>query len=537
MLRSMKRKNKEVLWFLVIVIGFSFTFFGVTSVMKKGPRGSNYAGTIFGRKVSQEDFSESWAAVRNQAIMNYGHDRLRQIAQYLDFDQQAWQRLILIRDARKKGFKVKDEDVVDYIAGLPFFQTEGKFDNELYKARLELIFLNTPVNVFEKQIREFLFINKLYQLITKSAAVTEEEIKQAFQADNEKIKIEYILFPDEKYKDQAAPQPEQIQAFYDNTKANYKKPEQRDVEYICVLSETFLSEAKTRIKEEDLQNYYDDNKKRFEDPAQKEEPQYKPFDQVRKEILNTLAQQETSLLAKEKINQIYDNLIESDSLPETARKYNLSLKQTGFFSREDPIPEVGFSREFIKEAFDRKTGEYSDIIETPKGFYIIQPFKTKDPYIPELNEIAAKVKKIFIDKQASVLAKTTAEETKEKIAQAVGSSFIEAAKKLNFEVKQSDFVNRNDYIPELGPCSELKAIFETNTGDTGPVLQTRKGSLLFKVTEIQAVDETKFTEEEQNKYRQKLLGQKQQQLYSQYMRELELQADLRSNLEELRRSQ
>lgn len=548
MLKSIRKKHKEILWLLVIIIVPGFTLWGISSVISsRRGQSPSYAGTIFGHRVSFDTFRESWLAVRNQAILSYGYDQLRQISKYLNFEREAWQRLILLHEARKKGITVSDKEVIDYIAGLPIFQTEGKFDPELYKARLNLLFDNTPARVFEQQIRESLCMFKLYELITRDIKVSEEEVREAYKEDNEKVKINYILFPSEKYKEEVRVNQEEIKKFYEANKVNYKRPEQVNVDYICLTFDSFIPEAQKIITEKELQDYYEDNKESFRLPdkenndeknqQKKNTLEYQPFEEVREQILNILSQQETLRLAKEKMEKIYDDLIELDSLEKVARKYNLAIKQTGFFSRQEYIPDVGFSHEFVEEAFQRQLGEYSDLIRTAKGFYVIQPHEKKQAYIPELNEVVQEVKDDIVAKESLALAKQAAEEAKKSIIEITKTEkldFKRAAEKLSLEVKESEFISRNDYIPELGPGRDIEQIFETEPNQIGPITLTRKGCLLFGVVEVHSIDETKFSEQK-NHYRQQLLEQKKQQAYSEYLRELYLKADLRSNLEQIRK--
>lgn len=561
MLKAIRKKHKEILWLLVFIIVPGFTLWGVSNVVigRRG-RGPAYAGVIFGRRVSLDELGESYTTVQNQAIMTYGYEQARQIERYLGFEQASWQRLIVLHEARKKGIKVTDKEVIEYIASMPLFQTQGKFDSELYRARLKLLFSNTPAKVFEQQIRESMLISKLSELVTGNIKVSEEDIRQAYKRDNEKVKIEYVLFPTEKYREKPTVDEGQIQKFYDENRHNYKKPDQVNVDYICLLYDSFLTQARGLITEEELQEFYQDNKERFrlseppipEEKQEKEkssvderkqqeqtQPQYQTFEEVREQILDMLSHQEASNLAKEKIENIHDDLIEIASLEKVAQKYSLEIKQTGFFSQEDSIPEVGFSREFVEEAFQRQLGEYSDPIRTAKGFYVIQPRQKKQTYIPQLSEIAQQVKDDLIEEKALSLAQQATEETRKniiEITQAEGMDFRKAADKLSLEVKESEFVSRNDYIPEVGPCQDIEEIFKAGLNQIGPAARLIKGYLLFRVSELQPIDETKFAEEK-DVLREQLLNQKKQQTYSDWLKELTLRADLHSNLDQLRSSQ
>ena len=98
MLRLLRRKKtmKRLLWGLALIIIPAFVFWGAGGAIRS-KRESTYAGKIFGRKVSFDQYAKSWHAVKNQAIMMYG-SRLEEVIEKLNLGQQAWERLILLKE-------------------------------------------------------------------------------------------------------------------------------------------------------------------------------------------------------------------------------------------------------------------------------------------------------------------------------------------------------------------------------------------------------------------------------------------------------
>ena len=160
MLQVLRRKgvNKTILWFIAIVIILSFGVFGTAYRLDNTV---NSAGTIYGHNVSIKDFQQAYLDARDQAIRIYG-DEFFKNGNRLDLEQEAWDRLILLKEAQKRNIQVNDQEVVAYIASFPFFQRNGQFDQTLYEEIVQnpSIF-DRSTHDFEEGVRKQLIIKKL----------------------------------------------------------------------------------------------------------------------------------------------------------------------------------------------------------------------------------------------------------------------------------------------------------------------------------------------------------------------------------------
>ena len=73
MLKQLRSKDvaKKILIGLAIIIIPAFVLWGAGSLRGGRSDRPRYAGTIFGRKVSFQEYADSWRAVRNDARMRY----------------------------------------------------------------------------------------------------------------------------------------------------------------------------------------------------------------------------------------------------------------------------------------------------------------------------------------------------------------------------------------------------------------------------------------------------------------------------------
>ncbi|MDD5355475.1 MAG: SurA N-terminal domain-containing protein, partial [Candidatus Omnitrophica bacterium] len=121
---------KKIFYVLAIIIIPSFILWGSASVIgDKQSRG--YAGKIFGKNISYDEYRSTLQAWRNQMKMKFG-DKADQVEKIFDANEAVWDRLILRYGTKKMGIKVTNEELTQSIASLPFLQKDKKFDPEIY---------------------------------------------------------------------------------------------------------------------------------------------------------------------------------------------------------------------------------------------------------------------------------------------------------------------------------------------------------------------------------------------------------------------
>lgn len=180
-----KLRNKKIAKKVWIILGLlivpAFVLWGLGSAIRT-PKESAYVGKIFGKRVSSLEYQDALAAVKNQFIMQLGDD-FYQLEKNLNLPAQAWDRLILLYEAKNRKINVSDQEIIELIESYPFFQRNGKFDNRLYEQTL-IYFFHTQPRIFEEQTRQNLMLAKLYKQVTDSLNLSEEEIKNEYQKLN-----------------------------------------------------------------------------------------------------------------------------------------------------------------------------------------------------------------------------------------------------------------------------------------------------------------------------------------------------------------
>ena len=182
MLKQLRQKKvmKRVLWVLAIIIIPAFVLWGAGGLRESG---TNYAGVIFGKKVSFEKYRASYDAAKNVALLTYGSSFF-ELRDQLNLEATAWERLIMLEEAKRLRLKVSDDEVVARIAALPVFRGKGGYFNpQNYDAILRNTLRTTPRS-FEEDIRQSLLIEKLIRnAVGVFLDVSEEEIDEALKKE------------------------------------------------------------------------------------------------------------------------------------------------------------------------------------------------------------------------------------------------------------------------------------------------------------------------------------------------------------------
>ena len=528
-----KRLMKRIIWGLAIVIIPPFVFWGAGSALRSRDKGPAYAGTIFGAKVSFDEYNSAWRAVKDQALMIYG-TRFRDISDQLDLNRQAWDRLLLLKEAARERIRVSDRDVIAAIQKFPFFQSRGGFDPQTYNLVLRQAFGIQPRD-FEEEIRDSLVIEKLRDQVLKNVAVTHTEIKDAYKRYYEKSTIAYIIISPERFKKRIAANESALKKYYRDNKESFRVDDQVNIEYLPF--EFLAYEKDIQVTDDEVKKFYEDHTEYFD--------RKKTFNELKEAVKAACVQARAAQKALEAAEKADYALADaSKPLEDVAKEYSLPVRETGFFTRDGMIPDIGWFPEIQKQAFRLKVGQRSELIkpasDMAKGFYIIKVKEKKDSYLPGYEEIRQKIETTLKDEKASSLAAKEARRLHRVIAELIVNppaggralSFEEAAAKVLRSPHRSEPFARSGYVQGLGSASELGEdpfTATTKPGVLAPVAKTRAGFCIFTVAAIMPIDEKKFRKE-RGEFTDKVLESKKMNALNQWYAALLEKANLKSNI-------
>ncbi|MFH1440504.1 MAG: peptidylprolyl isomerase [Candidatus Omnitrophota bacterium] len=464
-----KKKIAKKIWIvLAIMILPAFVLWGSSSMLKnKGTKESGPIGEIFGQKISSIEYRNAYNATRNQAIMQLG-DNFSKVEKYLNLDSQAWDRLILLEEAKKRSITASNQEVIALIQSYPFFKNKGQFDDNIYQEMVQYVF-NTQPRDFEEQTRGNIILSKLFKALTSGVEMSGQEI----QTEYEKVNEEASLY------------------------------------YISALPVDFIKKISTSEKE--IKNYYDTNRLEFKLPLS--------FN------LEYVVSE-----SKDKIGSLLPHINKKGYYYKIVSQAKLELKETGFFSEITPIPGIGWSPQVLSLLPKTKVEEFLPVVQIDNKYYLFLLKEKKEPYIPEFNEIKDTVKQKYIEYKSKEIAKAKLEECqkqleKDYIKNPKSVNFDNLARKYRLKSDVTIPFKYGSYIEGIGSSdqfwTEAKKLKENQISG---IISLPSGFYITKLKSFTPIDEAKFKEDKE--FAERLIMQKKEEYFTHFMEELRKKTQL-----------
>jgi peptidyl-prolyl cis-trans isomerase D len=176
--------------------------------------------------------------------------------------------------------------------------------------------------------------------------------------------------------------------------------------------------------------------------------------EVRDSIIAKIRVDEGKNLAFKQANAAYEQIILAGSLD----KYGESggeLQETGYFTRNDMVEPLQSDSKLQSVAFGLKQGELSSLIEGSDSYAVLYAQEIKEPEVPELAKVKARVTADFVQQRARELAEEAAEALRSALQE--GASIEAEAAKLNLQVAESPFISQVDRDGSSLPPALLEA--------------------------------------------------------------------------------
>jgi hypothetical protein len=224
-----KKTAKKVWIFLALIIIPAFTLWGFGSAFRSREENMQI-GKVFGKSISPMEFRDAVNAVRVQAVLQFG-EKYEEAMKQINFENQAWERLLLLYAAKKRHFNASDKEVTETIQSYPFFQAKGAFDNQTYKEILQYV-LHVQPRVFEEQTRQNLIISKLYKQLTDNITVNDQEVKDEYAKLNLKLSVDYLASLPADFAKSVRASEAEIRDYFSRKSLLFKEPLSFNLEYI-----------------------------------------------------------------------------------------------------------------------------------------------------------------------------------------------------------------------------------------------------------------------------------------------------------------
>lgn len=415
-----------------IILGLiilSFIFTGVSGYLGGG---SNVAAKVGNAEISRQDFEMAYQNERNrmqQQLGDYFSQQLGDPAFVQTFRKEVLDRMVnqvlLEQYASNLGMRVSDQQVRDMILGMPQFQSNGQFDQEVYQAFLRRAGFNA--DSFAEYLRSDLVRQQILQALESSDFVLPKEVAQTAQLVTQKREIRTVTLSPSEMAKTIELSDEELNKFYQDNPQRFTRPEQYKVSYIELSAEQMKSSDS--VSDEKAQEYYKDNIDKYTSAEQRSLSHILVQDQAKAdEVLAKLnAGEDFAAVAKEY----------SEDVGSAEEGGSLGWVEKGVM---DPaFEDAAFALENV--------GDITGVVKSDFGLHIIKLDDVKAAQAKPYAEVAEELKKEVAEQQA-VDSFYELQNKLETVAFEYPDSLDDAAQETGQKVHTTDFISQQD-APEI----------------------------------------------------------------------------------------
>lgn len=204
-------------------------------------------GEINGEKISY-DFYNNLLQNRRQSMDNrQGMDFVSERRLHTEVWNELVNQIIITQEIKKRKITYSDNELLSYILNsppqfvyqIPYFQDEGRFNFEKYQS-----FIRNPENfknqqtayllqAIENQAKAMLPFLKFQDMMTNNVLVSDNTVRDRWNQENDKRTIQWFFLNTASFRNAAtAPEQQELQAYYNEHKDEFKRKETRTLELV-----------------------------------------------------------------------------------------------------------------------------------------------------------------------------------------------------------------------------------------------------------------------------------------------------------------
>ena len=345
---------------ILALITIPFALFGIDSYLNQAGRDVAVA-KVNGDKISIQEYSNAIDNVRNRMQAEGKVDRA--LLDSPQLKQSVLDGLITRRlvnaEIRKAHFKISDEQLSQHILGMPEFQENGKFSEEIYQKTLAQNKMSATK--FENDRRTELLTQQARDGLAALVSVPKSVAEQTLQFAYQQREVSAAEIKTAQFINQIKITPEQIKAYYELHKDKFVVPEQVKLEFAMLSAATYVAQMKVDDKE--IKDFYDANSAKFQSDEQRHASHI---------LIAAGTSDKEKIAAKAKAADVLAQLRKAPKSFETlAIKYSQDPSgakggDLGTFGRGAMV------KPFEDAVFGMKVGQISDLVESEFGYHIIR---------------------------------------------------------------------------------------------------------------------------------------------------------------------
>ena len=414
------------------IIIIPFALFGIDSYLSSV--GSNvFVAKVNGVEISGQQYQNSESLIKEQMGGANSDPALFQSPQ---FKKAVIENLIsaelMNQSINDNGFVISDEQLSNYIVGMPDFQENGKFSQERYDQIVQ--YNNLSPKKLEDRIRVQMATQQAKDSLNKLLYIPNEIIQPLVNLAYQKRDISLHEIKLDDYKKKIKPSNEDIQKFYDENTDSFVRPDRIKIEFLIYSVAGIVPTIS--ITDNDVKTFFETNKDQFQADQQRNAKHilfaYQPgIDFEEKGRIRDFAQSNLNEIKKDP--KTFESKAKELSQDIESAKNGGDL---GFFSRGDMV------KPFEDVVFSLKENEISDLVETEFGLHIIMLAEIKGEEI-SFDKLKTQIKGELLYGKALEQYASSAEDFNNTVYENSENLDV-AAEKFGLEVQKSQWLTLDD---------------------------------------------------------------------------------------------
>ena len=468
----MRRQKRLFAWVILplLVVGLvSYLIPGVGGVWGH-EIGVPFVARVGSAEISPTELKVALYRFLRSSQVPYDRKLLRQLRIEQQILNQLISREIVFQQGRRLGVDATSEEIQEKILTVPAFLEEGNFFLARYKAILRQNGLT--VEEFEESIRYEIMQEKLRGLVTEYVNVSDWEAEEDYRLRNEKARVRYAVIDPASFEGTEFIALDEITAHYEENKATYRLPEQRQIEYL--LADISRLRATFEPTDEEMQDYYRKNRSEFQVQEQV---------QAAHILFKTAGESDESVQKiRQKAEKVLEEAKAGKDFAQLARRHSedgsaANGGDLGFFGRGRMVPE------FERAAFGLAKGEIGNLVTTQFGFHIIKVLEKQAARTQALKEVEGLIRSSITSEKAEEAARDLADKAFRQTRNE--RSFEEIAKELDLVSETSPLFSPGAAIPGIGNAPDLSTrVFSMSEGAISAPQRVPNGFVLARLVQV-----------------------------------------------------
>ncbi len=252
MLQNIREHVQGVVAIIVIVlVGISFVFFGVSSYFESGGSGREVIAKVGSIKIYQPQFDNQLKNSQQQLSKLYPESSMLQKKQIVL--QKMIEESVTSQALHNSWFRVSPFQLQAVIASEPFLQENGHFSKERFMQFLQMTNMNEQD--FLKSISTQVSVTQLQQGIEGSSFLLPAELSLNYELLNQTRNVGYFQLSAKSLENKVKPKNDEVDGYYSSHSKDFETKEKVAVDYIVLSPKLNLSS----VSDEDVSRYYKDN--------------------------------------------------------------------------------------------------------------------------------------------------------------------------------------------------------------------------------------------------------------------------------------